>query len=579
MRAHCLTAAELIREQLAADITFMIVDAGKYLDEAMKDYQIYDYSSLFRIGRGFARVWPRKTSRGFGNRLRNLLRSRSLQSALRKMGSRPKTVQVVLLPGLFVLMMAFRLLRLARNTRRRVRQEFHVRKALWSLSRDPRIASSYVTFHGALRSLLVLLILFLRDGIEWIQKPVQRARTGLRDVLFGLLRKTQVGQSLQQLLRMLLAARGVEKFLQVVQPDLIVLPEDNVETLSTIFVAKGRELNIPSMIIPFTIPNPLEPARYYYDNPLYQARGPVARRLVERHPKWRFHHEGRDLLRQPAIKASCQELLGLSSPAPWVLNRGYAVSIALDSEAQRDLYIKLGFPGEQLKVIGDMNGAMFHRVRKHKQRFVEEICSRYGWQSYRPLILCGFPPDQYEGTDTSRFEFRDYNALIAAWMTSFKLLGKRANILIRPHPRIPLERLSGFEGPNVKISLQPTAELIPLCDLYVASISATIRWAIACGVPVINYDTYRYRYDDYASAKGVIGVEHLGEFRSLMTRFVDDEIFAAELKERQRGVMNYWGQLDDGTGRRLSALVLDAVAGAGRINPNKERQWDLRPAE
>ncbi|WP_369722501.1 hypothetical protein AB8Z38_00170 [Bradyrhizobium sp. LLZ17] len=157
------------------------------------------------------------------------------------------------------------------------------------------------------------------------------------------------------------------------------------------------------------------------------------------------------------------------------------------------------------------------------------------------------------------------------------MLATRANTLIRPHPRIPLERLSGFEGPNVKISLQPTAELIPLCDLYVASISATIRWAIACGIPVINYDTYRYRYADYESAAGVLSVEELGDFRSLMTRFVDDEKFAAALKERQCSVMKYWGQLDDGAGRRLSALVLDAVN--DRINPDEEKQWILKPAE
>lgn len=580
MRAHCVTAAELIREQLAVDITFMIVDVGKYLDETMKNYQVYDHSSLFKAGRGFARVWPgQETGGDFENRPENFPIIRTMRSTLKKFRIYLKIAQAVVLPGLFVSVMAFRVPRLARNKLRRLRRSFRVKRASRNLPRASRILSRLVAFHKALRSVLVFLIVRLREGGQFTLSAVRRARARLRDLSLDLFRNTQTGQLLQQVLRLLLAARGVETFLRVVQPDLIILPEDNVETLSTIFVAKGRRLNIPSIIIPFTIPNPLEPARYYYDNPLYQARGPIARRLVERHPKWRFHHEGRDLLRQPAIKASCQEFLGLSSPAPWILNRGYAVSIALDSEAQRDHYTKLGFPAEQLKIIGDMNGAMFHRVRSHKQGFVEEVCSRYGWQSGRPLILCGFPPDQYQGTDTSRFEFPDYDALVAAWMTSFGLLGERANILIRPHPRIPLERLSGFQGSNIRISLQPTAELIPLCDLYIASISATIRWAIACGVPVINYDTYRYRYNDYASAAGVIGVEDLGEFRSLMTRFVDDETFAADLKERQCGVMNYWGQLDDGTGRRLSALVLDAVAGADRINPNKEGQWDLRPAE
>ncbi|WP_369722499.1 hypothetical protein AB8Z38_00160 [Bradyrhizobium sp. LLZ17] len=87
MWAHCVTAAELIRKQLKVDVVFMIVNAGSYLDETMKNYQVYDYSSLFKAGSEFAPVWPtEKTSGGFGSRLRNLLRSRSVQSASGKIG-------------------------------------------------------------------------------------------------------------------------------------------------------------------------------------------------------------------------------------------------------------------------------------------------------------------------------------------------------------------------------------------------------------------------------------------------------------------------------------------------------------
>ena len=614
MISHCVTAAELIRRQLKAEIIVMMVDSEKYLDETMKGYQVYDYRSLFAVVHGFSAVWPKKerSGGGFESRLSGLMRIRSMNSAIKKMNIQSKIAQAALLPFLLILVMAFRVLRRARRlllsvriSLRRLKPRTRLKKALADRQGAVRFLSKFVPLLRSSRAAVLAAVLFVgnvmprlrrgtkailvslssfaRAGVIFVDSAVRRARffvrRSLRLVLLDPLRKVRVVQNFELLSRLLLTSIGVHRFLRTIEPDLIILPEDNVETLSTIFVAEGRRQNIPSMVIPFTIPNPLEPARYYYDNPLYQASGMFARRLVDRHPKWRFHHEGRDLLRQPAIKALCQEFFGFSSPAPWILNRGGAVSIALDSDAQRDLYVKLGFPVEQLKVIGDMNGAMFHRVRRHKQQFVEEICAMYGWQSDRPLILCGFPPDQYQGTDTSRFEFPDYDALVGAWMESFRMLGTRANILVRPHPRIPLERLSGFEGPNVKISLRPTAELIPLCDLYVASISATIRWAIACGIPVINYDTYRYRYADYESAAGVIGVEDLEEFRSLMTRFVDDETFAADLKERQRGVMNYWGQLDDGAGRRLSALVLDAVAGAGRINPNEERQWELRPAE
>ena len=75
-------------------------------------------------------------------------------------------------------------------------------------------------------------------------------------------------------------------------------------------------------------------------------------------------------------------------------------------------------------------------------------------------------------------------------------------MLIRPHPRASPDLLRVFETPNIKISIEPMASLIPLCDLYVASISATIRWAISSGIPVLNYDTYRLRYTDFDAAPG-----------------------------------------------------------------------------
>jgi hypothetical protein len=138
-------------------------------------------------------------------------------------------------------------------------------------------------------------------------------------------------------------------------------------------------------------------------------------------------------------------------------------------------------------------------------------------------------------------------------------LGDRANVLVRPHPRISLTRFDHFGAPNVRYTSQPTAELVPLCDLYVASISATIRWAIACGIPVINYDAYRYRYGDYDSAAGVISVESLPDFRDQLTRFANDPAFAVDLTQRQESVMRHWGIVDDKLGERFAALATAVI--------------------
>src|SRR5262249_41705718 len=148
------------------------------------------------------------------------------------------------------------------------------------------------------------------------------------------------------------------------------------------------------------------------------------------------------------------------------------------------------------------------------------------------------------------------------WIASFGELGDRANVLVRPHPRIPMERFAAFQAPNVRFTAEPTVALVPLCDLYVASISATIRWALACGIPVINYDSYRYRYGDYDKAPGVIQTETLADFRVQLIRFVADPAFAAEITARQQAAMKDWGMVDDRLPERFAALTSE-LTGAG----------------
>ena len=108
---------------------------------------------------------------------------------------------------------------------------------------------------------------------------------------------------------------------------------------------------------------------------------------------------------------------------------------------------------------------------------------------------------------------------------------------------------------------------MPLGDLFVASISATIRWAIACGVPVINYDTYRYRYDDYKGVSGVVLVENAREFNAVIQRFVDDSDFANDLKRRQDMHKMFWGIIDAGFADRFAAIVSGLIGGTAVLTP------------
>jgi hypothetical protein len=114
--------------------------------------------------------------------------------------------------------------------------------------------------------------------------------------------------------------------------------------------------------------------------------------------------------------------------------------------------------------------------------------------------------------------------------------------------------------------------LIPLCDYYVASISATIQWAIACGKPVINYDICRYRYTDYLGLKGVLTVEEQDQFLDLLRRMATDSEFRNEIAALQKADAPRWGKLDGKAGQRIVELFHDL------IEARKHRRAYSKPA-
>jgi hypothetical protein len=79
-----------------------------------------------------------------------------------------------------------------------------------------------------------------------------------------------------------------------------------------------------------------------------------------------------------------------------------------------------------------------------------------------------------------------------------------------------------IERDRIRIGHRRRADMVPTCDFYVASVSSTIRWAIACGKPVINYDVYRYRYSDFLKVPGVFTMQEQHEFRSALNRLALD---------------------------------------------------------
>lgn len=540
-----------LRDELKADILMLLVDSARHRDVLPRDFTIHDFTELFSSGAGLAQGEQRTAIQ----RLRRVLGVAFLSPILLAAKLRGEDPRKSLastrrrLAGLW-----------ARGRRLIGWPQPEVRAGLHGEAISP-IRQFLRRFRTMRRIRALLLTSGVRRVPKWFLASIRRAIAGfhlgvtvpIRRFLlnFRVVRELRTVQSTR------LYRRGIRHFLRRVKPDVIIVFEDNIETLSRILVAVGDEMGTPSAVVPYTIPNPVEPATSLVARPEHFS-GRWTERLLSlcSRSHWVFEFEGKRLLRLPPSRVLAMETLGLSVPYPWILNSGSARAIALDSEMARRAYLDLGFPKEQLAVVGEPVGEQLleglSRRSLLRQQIAEENAFAVG---DRPLLVCAFPPDQYRGTETRAYELPDFPALVEAWMKPLGEVSRYANVLVRPHPRLSTDLLEAYETDRLKITWRPTAELVPVADLYVASISATIRWAIACGVPVINYDCYRYRYGDYDKAPGVLSLFSGDDFRTAALRFFTDPTFAEELRSRQNAVRGDWGMVDAGFPKRFGALV------------------------
>jgi glycosyltransferase involved in cell wall biosynthesis len=134
------------------------------------------------------------------------------------------------------------------------------------------------------------------------------------------------------------------------------------------------------------------------------------------------------------------------------------------------------------------------------------------------------------------------------------------NVLVRPHPRLTKTETDALRRFGCTITLKDTATLVPKCDLYVTSVSATIRWAIACGKPVVNYDVYQYGYQEYSDAGGVLTLDNKKDFTDTLKRLTADQVYYERIAAAQREASSHWGQLDGNSSKRLMEFFENVIS-------------------
>lgn len=342
--------------------------------------------------------------------------------------------------------------------------------------------------------------------------------------------------------------------------NIILLPEDVVGFVTPLIIKAGHRNNIPSLIVPYTIANQEEAFQSLKQAEAYSTKKLSNRILGYFFRAWLKKDKQHAALRLPAAYILGHVFTRTSPPDPWMMNSGFANAIAIENQAMADYYLCSGISPQKLKVVGSFCDDDIARVRQNKRQEIQTLAAFYGFDASKPILLIGGCPNQLIGHPPG-FDFSNIEEMVNFIVQCLEPLRHRYNFILRPHPNF-MELGGLFEKHGWLSVKHDTIKLIPLADIYIAFASATIRWAIASAVPVINYDVFHYDFSEYKQSQGVINVTLPDEFKKAVNSLQD-----LDYLEGQRKKVAFespkWGMLDGLSANRICELIEELM----KLNP------------
>lgn len=348
--------------------------------------------------------------------------------------------------------------------------------------------------------------------------------------------------------------------LDINQPDIVIFGQEFPGSPNALLTKLCNQYGTPTLIIPFAVGTTREMVESLADKSDYEVRSNLLNRMAAfLFPHWVNYYAGKRLLRLPGKTVMLLEALGLAPEHPWLPNNSRVTRIAVESPEMERYYRRMRFPESQLRLTGAAYDDELAGTRLSAQELKQKLCRRLRLDAEKPLLVCAWPTNQF-GSRFIPLEFNNYEQLCQAWAKALALVARLTdfNVVIRPHPVTDPEFLVKILRPyrlNNKITDIDTLEIVPVCDLFVACVSSTLRWAIACGIPAVNYDCYDYGYTDFDPAKGVSTVKTYADFELVLQRLTEDAGAYAEARRLQAERSAEWGIHDGQSMERILKLI------------------------
>ena len=147
----------------------------------------------------------------------------------------------------------------------------------------------------------------------------------------------------------------------------------------------------------------------------------------------------------------------------------------------------------------------------------EGIARAHSLRAGVPLVICAVPHAAEHGLIS-------WDRHLALTRELFRALAaSKADVLLSLHPRSSAETYRGIASDyGLRILTERLSKVLPAADVFVASYSSTVRWALLMGIPTIMADFLGFRYRQFAGLAGSVVVEDATALEQALTRLVGD---------------------------------------------------------
>ncbi|MCU0440311.1 MAG: hypothetical protein MUC49_20670 [Raineya sp.] len=334
------------------------------------------------------------------------------------------------------------------------------------------------------------------------------------------------------------------------QPKILLVAEDGIGS-PLVFLKYFNKKSIPIINYPYEYSTIKQLENRALSNEGYEIKKMIEKLLLTIFSKkWIRKIYNKNYTVIPTQEAILYILFRINIPNPWTVHGGISNFLIAESQFMKEHYINEGIDSKKIMLLGNIsNDILLQNLNDNNKK--KSILLELGLDINKKTILCALIPDY---TSTMKCEFHNYEELVDFWIDSINN-NHKFNIIYQLHPAVSEIHKKYIKSKNVHLSDRSIVDLIPICDIYITSVSSTIRYATACSKPVINYDMYFMNYSDYQSNEAVITIQTKEDFFKTLYSITENRNFYENLVYTQKEQSKLWGMMDGNVSSRIKTFL------------------------